>query len=124
MKAGTASQQKERKKGQVMRALLAALGVGIVIAVGAAPAYADPDGVTGDDAGFLSAIQKVGIHYPSPAQAITAGKSVCGCLNNGESALELVHEVKVRNAGFTMEEASNFAMIAAKYYCPQQLSKS
>ena len=79
---------------------------------------------TGDDAGFLSALQKVGIHYPSPARAVTAGKSVCGCLNNGESGLELVHEVKVRNVGFTMEEASNFAMIAAKYYCPQQLSKS
>ena len=106
-----------------MRALLAALGVGIAIAV-AIPAYADPDNTAGDDAGFLSAIQKIGIHYPSPAQAITAGKSVCGCLNNGESALELVHEVKVRNAGFTMEEASDFAMIAAKYYCPQQLSKS
>ena len=106
-----------------MRALLAALGVGIVIAA-AAPAYADPGDATGDDAGFLSAIQKVGIHYPSPAQAISTGKSVCACLNNGESALELVHEVKVRNAGFTMEEASNFAMIAAKYYCPQQLSQA
>ena len=106
-----------------MRALLAALGVGIVIAV-AAPAYADPGDITGDDAGFLSALQNVGIQYPSPAQAVSAGKSVCACLNNGESALELVHEVKVRNVGFTMEEASNFAMIAAKYYCPQQLSKS
>jgi hypothetical protein len=106
-----------------MRALLATLGVGIVIGV-AAPAYADPGDLTGDDAGFLSALQKVGIHYPSPAQAVTAGKSMCSCLNSGEAGLELVHEVKVRNAGFTMEEASNFAMIAAKYYCPQQLSKS
>ena len=106
-----------------MRTLLAALGVCTAIGL-AAPAYADPGDITGDDAGFLSALQKVGIHYPSPAQAITAGKSVCGCLNNGESALELVHEVKVRNSGFTMEEASDFAMIAAKYYCPQQLSKS
>jgi len=106
-----------------MRTLLAVLSVCTAIGL-AASAYADPDDTTGDDAGFLSALQKVGIHYPSPAQAITAGKSVCGCLNNGESALELVHEVKVRNAGFTMEEASDFAMIAAKYYCPQQLSKS
>jgi hypothetical protein len=32
--------------------------------------------------------------------------------------------VKIRNAGFTMEDASDFAMIAAKFYCPQQLSKS
>jgi hypothetical protein len=106
-----------------MRALLAALSLGIMIGV-AAPAHADPDDATGDDAGFLSALQKVGIHYPSPAQAVSAGKSVCGCLNNGEPALELVHELKVRNVGFTMEEASDFAMIAAKYYCPQQLSKA
>jgi hypothetical protein len=106
-----------------MRTLLA--GLSICTAIGlAAPAYADPGEISGDDAGFLSSLQQVGIHYPSPGQAITAGRSVCGCLNNGESGLELVHEVKVRNAGFTMEEASDFAMIAAKYYCPQQLSKS
>ena len=48
--------------------------LGVCTAFGlAAPAYADPDDVSGDDAGFLSALQKVGIHYPSPAQAITAG---------------------------------------------------
>jgi hypothetical protein len=106
-----------------MRTLLAALCVCTAIGL-APPAHADPADLTGDDAGFLNALQKVGIHYPSPAQAITAGKSVCGCLNNGESGLELVHDVKIRNAGFSMEEASDFAMIAAKYYCPQQLSKS
>jgi predicted RNase H-like HicB family nuclease len=111
-----------KKEGRAMKTLLATLSVGIAIGI-AAPAYADPDDATGDDAGFLAALQKVGIHYPSPTQAVTAGKSVCECLNSGESALELVHEVKVRNAGFTMEEASNFAMMAAKYYCPQQLSK-
>jgi hypothetical protein len=106
-----------------MRTLLAALSVCAAIGL-AAPAYADPGEISGDDASFLASLQQVGIHYPSPAQAVTAGKSVCGCLNNGESGLELVHEVKVRNAGFTMEEASDFAMIAAKYYCPQQLSRS
>jgi hypothetical protein len=106
-----------------MKTLLAALSVCTAVGL-AAPAYADPGDAPGDDAGFLSALQQVGIHYPSPAQAITAGKSVCGCLNNGESGLELVHDVKIRNGGFTMEEASDFAMIAAKYYCPQQLSKS
>jgi hypothetical protein len=106
-----------------MRTLVAAICT--CTAVGhAAPVHADPDSTNADDAGFLSALQQVGIHYPSPGQAITAGRSVCGCLNNGESGLELVHDVKVRNTGFTMEEASDFAMISAKYYCPQQLSKS
>lgn len=106
-----------------MRTLLVALSVCTAISL-AAPVHAEPDEASADDAGFLSNLQQVGIHYPSPAQAITAGRSVCGCLNNGESGLELVHDVKIRNAGFTMEEAANFAMISAKYYCPQQLSKS
>ncbi|MGA8547129.1 MAG: DUF732 domain-containing protein [Mycobacterium sp.] len=106
-----------------MKTLLVAVSVCAAIGL-AAPVHADQDEPGGDDAGFLSSLQQVGIHYPSPAQAITAGRSVCGCLNNGESGLELVHDVKIRNSGFTMEEASNFAMISAKYYCPQQLSKS
>lgn len=106
-----------------MRTLLAVISVCAGIGL-AAPVHADQDGPGGDDAGFLSNLQQVGIHYPSPDQAITAGRSVCGCLNNGESGLELVHDVKIRNSGFTMEEASDFAMISAKYYCPQQLSKS
>jgi hypothetical protein len=106
-----------------MRTLLVALSVCTAIGL-SAPVHADPDDNPADDAGFLASLQKVGIHYPSPAQAITAGRSVCGCLNNGESGLELVHDVKTRNSGFTMEDASDFAMIAAKYYCPQQLSKA
>jgi len=70
-----------------MRTLLAVLSVCTAMGF-AAPAYADPADISGDDAGFLSALQKVGIHYPSPDQAITAGKSVCACLNGGESGLE------------------------------------
>jgi Protein of unknown function (DUF732) len=103
--------------------LLAVLGVSAAIGL-AAPAYADPGDASGDDAGFLAALQQVGIRYPSPAGAVGAGQAVCGCLNNGESGLELVHDVKTHNAGFTMEDASDFAMISAKFYCPQQLSKS
>jgi hypothetical protein len=91
----------------------------------AAPAYGAPvPPPKGDDAGFLAALHQVGIVYASPDQAITAGKAVCTCLNNGESGLELVHDVKTHNPGFDMESASNFAMTAAKFYCPQQLSKS
>ncbi|MGH3551092.1 MAG: DUF732 domain-containing protein [Mycobacterium sp.] len=106
-----------------MRLLLAVLGVSTAIGL-AAPAYGDPGASGGDDTGFLAALRQVGISYPSPDQAVGAGRSVCGCLNNGESGLELVHDLKTHNPGFTMEDASDFAMIAAKFYCPQQLSKS
>src|ERR1700739_3995890 len=107
-----------------MRLLLALLGVSAMIGL-APPAYADPPPPPeGDDAGFLAALHQVGISYGSPDQAITSGKAVCTCLNDGESGLELVHDVKTHNPGFDMESASNFAMTAAKFYCPQQLSKS
>ncbi|ORW04793.1 DUF732 domain-containing protein [Mycobacterium kyorinense] len=104
-----------------MRKLVALLAVTTAIGL-AVPAHADP-GDGGDDAGFLSALQQVGIHYPSPDRAVASGKAVCSCLNNGESGLELVHDLKSRNPGFNMEDASDFAMISAKFYCPQQLSK-
>src|ERR1700739_3916585 len=107
-----------------MRLVLALAGVSAMIGL-AAPAYGAPvPPPKGDDAGFLAALHQIGIVYASPDQAITAGKAVCTCLNNGESGLELVHDVKTHNPGFDMESASNFAMTAAKFYCPQQLSKS
>ena len=91
----------------------------------AAPAYADPgDGGGVDEPGFLAALNKVGISYSSPAQAVTSGRAVCECLSNGESGLELVHDVKTHNPGMDMENASNFAMISAKFFCPDQLSKA
>jgi hypothetical protein len=107
-----------------MRLLLAILGAAAAIGF-AAPAYADPPPVPdGDDAGFLAALHQAGIAYSSPDAAVASGRAVCTCLNNGESGLELVHDVKTHNPGFDMESASNFAMIAAKFYCPHQLSKA
>ncbi len=107
-----------------MRLLLAIVGIAAAIGF-AAPACADPSPVpSGDDAGFLAALHQAGISYSSPNAAVASGRAVCTCLNNGESGLELVHDVKSRNPGFDMESASNFAMISAKFYCPHQLSKS
>ena len=106
-----------------MKRLLTLLGVAAMIGL-SAPAYADPDDLSGDDAGFLAALRQVGIDYTDPGHAITTGKAVCTCLNDGESGLELLHDVKSHDPGMDMEVASNFAMISAKFYCPQQLSKS
>jgi Protein of unknown function (DUF732) len=107
-----------------MRSLLAVVGVAVTVGF-AAPAYADPSPPPqGDDGGFLAALNQVGINYASPDAAIASGKAVCTCLNNGESGLELLHDVKSHNPGMDMENASNFAMIAAKFYCPHQLSKA
>lgn len=106
-----------------MRVLFAVFGVFAAIGL-AAPAYADPGEGGGNDAAFLTALNQVGISYPNPGQAIGTAQSVCGCLNDGVSGLALIHELKTRNPGFDMDDASDFAMIAARFYCPQQLSKS
>jgi hypothetical protein len=107
----------------VMKLLLALVCVCAAASV-APPAYADPATPSGgDDAGFLNALRQDGITYANPGQVVTAAEAVCTCLNNGESGLRLVHDVKTRNPGFDMEDASQFALISAKYYCPQQLSK-
>jgi hypothetical protein len=107
-----------------MKFAIALAGLCTMTAV-AAPAYGAPTPpVAGDDTGFLAALRQDGISYASPDEAVTAGKAACTCLNNGESGLSLVHDVKTHNPGFNMESASQFAVIAAKYYCPQQLSKS
>jgi hypothetical protein len=103
--------------------LLALLGVSAMIGL-AAPAYADPEPAPADDAGFLAALQQAGITYSSPTSAIASGRAVCECLDNGESGLELVHDVKTHNPAFTMDAASQFAVLSAKYYCPHHLSKA
>src|ERR1700739_2582846 len=100
-----------------MKLLLTILGAAAMIGL-AVPADADPSPApSGDDAGFLAALHQAGINYSSGDAAVTSGKAVCTCLNNGESGLELVHDVKTHNPGFDMESASNFAMIAARFYC-------
>lgn len=107
-----------------MRMLLALLGTFAVIGL-AAPAHAEPReyGVA-DDAGFISALRASDIGFNSPDQAIASAKAVCMCLDNGESGLELIHDLKVRNPAITMEHASTFAVLAAKFYCPHQLAKA
>ncbi len=105
--------------------LIALLGVSAMIGF-AAPAHADPDPAPppADDAGFLAALQQDGITYTSPASAIGTARAVCECLDNGESGLNLVEDVKTHNPAFTMDAASHFALLSAKYYCPHHLYKA
>lgn len=91
----------------------------------AAPAHADPGPEPGaDDGGFIAALRQAGFSFATPGSAVAAGRAVCSCLDNGEPGLEVVHDVKTRNPGMDMEMASNFAVLSAKFYCPNQLSKA
>lgn len=105
-----------------MRPLLALLAVSATIVL-AAPAHADPDG-SPDDAGFLATVRSAGITYTDSGQAIAFGRAVCGLINAGKSGSELVGDLQRKNPGLTTDHATLFVGIAAKYYCPQQLTNN
>jgi hypothetical protein len=109
----------ERLLMRLLALLVALATIGL-----ATPAHAEPLPVEGDDAGFLAALQQASISYASPEAAVGAGRTVCHCLNRGESGLELIHDLKMRNPEFDMDRAANFALISAKYYCPHHLSEA
>jgi hypothetical protein len=110
-----------------MKALLAILGVtmGMVLA---APVHAEPgvdeEPSSENNGSFLADLNKVGIGYGDPNQAISAGQAVCGCIHNGMSGLHLLKHLQENNPALTENGAAQFATISAKAYCPRQLDES
>ncbi|KBB64426.1 hypothetical protein AO57_03945, partial [Mycobacterium tuberculosis M1956] len=87
----------------------------------AVPAHAGP---SGDDAVFLASLERAGITYSHPDQAIASGKAVCALVESGESGLQVVNELRTRNPGFSMDGCCKFAAISAHVYCPHQITKT
>jgi hypothetical protein len=110
-----------------MKPLLAVLGVSMGVVFGV-PAQADPgvdEPPSNENNGvFLSDLQKVGIGYSDPSQAISAGQAVCACIHNGMSGLHLLKHLQETNPSLNENGAAQFATISAKSYCPQQLDDS
>ena len=109
-----------------MKSLLAILGLslGLVLAV---PGHAEPglDEPSSDEnnGSFIADLQKVGIGFSDPAQAVSAGQAVCGCLHNGMGGLHLIQHLQESNPSLTESGAAQFATISAKAYCPKQLEE-
>lgn len=109
-----------------MKQLLALLGIslGLVLAV---PAQAEPgiDEPANDEnnGSFLTDLNKVGIGFSDPAQAVSAGQAVCGALHNGMGGLHLIQHLREANPALTESGAAQFATISAKAYCPKQLEE-
>jgi Protein of unknown function (DUF732) len=110
-----------------MKPLLALIGVtmGIIFAV---PAHSEP-GVdeppsNDNNATFLADLNKVGIGYSDPNQAVSAGQAVCACIHNGMSGLHLLKHLQENNPALTENGAAQFATISAKSYCPRQLDET
>lgn len=93
--------------------VLAALAAGITPAT---PAHADPDSA---DAQFIAVLDKAGITYHSPDQAIAAAKAACSLMSGGQSGADVVKKMIESNPGFAEVSAQRFAAIAASTYCPQ-----
>ena len=110
-----------------MKPLLAVLGVSTGIVFGV-PAHAEPgiDEAPSNDnnATFLADLNKVGIGYSDPNQAVSAGQAVCACVHNGMSGLHLLKHLRENNPALTENGAAQFATISAKAYCPRQLDET
>ena len=110
-----------------MKPLLAVVGVAMGIVFGV-PAQADPgveEPPSNDNNGvFLADLQKVGIGFSDPNQAVSAGQAVCACIHNGMSGLHLLKHLQENNPGLTESGAAQFATISAKSYCPRQLDET
>lgn len=110
-----------------MKPLLALIAVtmGIIFAV---PAHSEPgiDEAPSNDnnATFLADLNKVGIGYSDPNQAVSAGQAVCACIHNGMSGLHLLKHLQENNPALTENGAAQFATISAKSYCPKQLDET
>jgi len=92
----------------------------------AAPGHADPEAVevsAVDSTEFITSLRQVGIVFDSPAHAVAAAEALCGLAANGESSLELLNDVTEANPDLSVADAARFAAIAAKTYCPHQLTK-
>lgn len=80
----------------------------------AAPARAD------SGQAFLADLDKAGIHYSDPDQAVAAGESVCALMDNGMTDDDVVTYLTEHYPGFAPQEnAAEFTTIATNDYCPQ-----
>lgn len=102
---------------QPMRRLLTLTAVAAAICL-AAPTHAEP---SGDDAGFLEALKNAGITYQSPDSAIANAKAVCGLLDDGKGAPDIVAQLQQSNPGFAQRDAAKFVALASVAYCPKYM---
>lgn len=79
-----------------MRVVSTLLSIPLMIGL-AVPAHAGP---SGDDAVFLASLERAGITYSHPDQAIASGKAVCALVESGESGLQVVNELRTAIPGF------------------------
>jgi hypothetical protein len=112
----------------VMRLLLTlaagALAVGLAVPSLADPAdnEAPPDPAA--DSNFVASLNKAGMTFRNPSDAIKAGRYACDMMNNGAAETDVVSKLSMLNPGLNNAGAMKFAALASSAYCPDYLSKS
>lgn len=97
----------------VRKPVLAAIAVAGLLGL-AAPVAAETE-----DAGFLSALDQMGISYPNPGDAVAGGHAVCQYLAEGHSPNQAAKALKNANPSLTLTKSSQFVGIARAMYCGQ-----
>jgi Protein of unknown function (DUF732) len=70
------------------------------------------------DLRFISFLDKMGILYDTPMQAIDEAKAVCSVLQQGGSVEDATRSVAGVHTGYSRDAAASFAGVAAAAYCP------
>jgi hypothetical protein len=105
-----------------MKRLLMLLSVASMIGM-AAPVYADPDTPSDNkDSDFLQGMSNAGLTYKDGGQAVAVAKNVCDMADKGTSESEIENNLVTLN-NFSGSSAKQFIVLAAKSYCPKQLTK-
>jgi hypothetical protein len=105
-----------RHQPLTIRLLAAAAGLLTAAAAFAAPAEANQ---VDDD--FIGALNKAGVHFGEPANAVALGQSICPMLAKPGGTFAAA-VAKVQGGGISAGMASMFAQIAIEMYCPQVMA--
>lgn len=107
-----------------MRRVLLLLGIAATLGSGVL-AHADPNNTDPKiDANFLDALTKAGITFNNGSTAVSAGKTACGLMDQGQAELDVIQHVTEQNPGISTTSAAKFTAIAASAYCPQYLQRA
>jgi hypothetical protein len=109
--------------------LLVTLAAGAIAIGVAVPALADPaDGPQppdpNADANFVASLNKAGMTFRNPSDAVAAGRYACDMMNNGAAETDVVSKLSMLNPGLNNAGAMKFAALASSTYCPDYLTKS
>ncbi|MEM6105580.1 DUF732 domain-containing protein [Mycobacterium sp. 050272] len=101
-----------RRINTIASTIIGAAAIGIV-AVGTA---GTAGATTADDA-FLAQMDKLGISFSSPADAIKDGHKVCQELAAGKTGTDIATEI-LQQTDLTNHQAAYFVVDATHAYCP------